>query len=304
MPFSAEDLLKSLDFEVESQSPLSSLSGIIKWKMRIVEPGVFYLDGIEKGTNVWHAGSGYAPLDLNTINSWRYGLPKGKHLLICMRPTLFDLRDLSQDLDGQTKISVWDKEIFAQRVGEAYLSGYLQAKQPNETDNIETDGITLLNDIFMSEESQIILTGTKKIEETEFNQLEQKTRRPVLLKARIEIIQGTLLGPNDTKDIKRMLLVTDRVDVLTEYELLDVKPLFDSLELTGPENIDYESLLSERIQTPSKTGGTFLRWWKFNVESMDRASKEALVLCVRLRDKFGNEWIFNPISGNISQLHH
>ena len=101
-----------------------------------------------------------------------------------------------------------------------------------------------------------------------------------------------------------MLLVTDRVDVLTEYELLDVKPLFDSLELTGPENIDYETLLSERIQTPSKTGGTFLRWWKFNVESMDRFLKEALILCVRLRDKLGNEWIFNPISGNISQLHH
>lgn len=304
MPFSAEDLLKSLDVEVENQSPLSSLSGIIKWKMRIVKAGIFDLDGIEKGTNVWHAGIGYAPLDLNTINSWRYGLPEGKHLLICMRPTLFDLRDLFQDIDSRTKISVWDKEIFAQRVGEAYLSGYLQAKQPIETDNIESDEINHFNDISLSEESPIILTGNKKIEDTEFNQSEQKTRRPVLLKARIEIIQGTLQGPNETKDIKRMLLVTDRVDALTEYELLDVKPLFDSLELTGPENIDYEALLSERIQTPSKTGGTFLRWWKFNVESMDRVLKEALVLCVRLRDKLGNEWIFNPISGNISQLHH
>ena len=304
MPFSAEDLLKSLDVEVENQSPLSSLSGIIKWKMRIVKAGIFDLDGIEKGTNVWHAGIGYAPLDLNTINSWRYGLPEGKHLLICMRPTLFDLRDLFQDIDSRTKISVWDKEIFAQRVGEAYLSGYLQAKQPIETDNIESDEINHFNDISLSEESPIILTGNKKIEDTEFNQSEQKTRRPVLLKARIEIIQGTLQGPNETKDIKRMLLVTDRVDALTEYELLDVKPLFDSLELTGPENIDYETLLSERIQTPSKTGGTFLRWWKFNVESMDRVLKEALVLCVRLRDKLGNEWIFNPISGNISQLHH
>ena len=304
MPFSAEDLLKSLDVEVENQSPLSSLSGIIKWKMRIVEPGVFYLDGIEKGTNVWHAGSGYAPLDLNTINSWRHGLPEGKHLLICMRPTLFDLSDFSQEIDSQTKISIWDKEIFAQRVGEAYLSGYLQAKQPIETDDIESDEINHFNDIFLSEESQIILTGNKKIEDTEFNQSEQKTRRPVLLKARIEIIQGTLQGPSETKDIKRMLLVTDRVDVLTEYELLDVKPLFDSLELTSPENIDYETLLSERIQTPSKTGGTFLRWWKFNVESMNKVLKESLVLCVRLRDKFGNEWIFNPISGNISQLHH
>ncbi|MBR60325.1 MAG: hypothetical protein CMA84_03800 [Euryarchaeota archaeon] len=304
MPFSAEDLLKSLDVEVDNQSPLSSLSGIIKWKMRIVKPGIFDLDGIEKGTNVWHAGSGYAPLDLNTINSWRYGLPKGKHLLICMRPTLFDLRDLFQDIDSRTKISVWDKEIFAQRVGEAYLSGYLQAKQPIETDNIESDEINHFNDISLSEESPIILTGNKKIEDTEFNRSEQKTRRPVLLKARIEIIQGTLQGPNETKDIKRMLLVTDRVDALTEYELLEVKPLFDSLELTGPENIDYETLLSERIQTPSKTGGTFLRWWKFNVESMDRVLKEALVLCVRLRDKLGNEWIFNPISGNISQLHH
>ena len=46
MPFSAEDLLKSLDVEVENQSPLSSLSGIIQWKMRIIEPGVFYLDGL------------------------------------------------------------------------------------------------------------------------------------------------------------------------------------------------------------------------------------------------------------------
>ena len=104
MPFSTEDLLKSLDVEVENQFPLSSLSGIIKWKMRIVEPGVFYLDGIEKGTNVWHAGSGYAPLELNTINSWRYGLPKGKHLLICMRPTLFDLKDLSQDKIAKQKL--------------------------------------------------------------------------------------------------------------------------------------------------------------------------------------------------------
>ena len=43
-----------------------------------------------------------------------------------MRLTLFDLSDFSQEIDSQTKISIWDKEIFAQRVGEAYLSGYLQ----------------------------------------------------------------------------------------------------------------------------------------------------------------------------------
>tara|TARA_B100001769_G_C22088704_1_gene587084 strand:- start:460 stop:1374 length:915 start_codon:yes stop_codon:yes gene_type:complete len=304
MSFSAEDLLKSLDVEMEKQFPLSSLSGIIKWKMRIVEPGILNLDGIEKGTNVWHAGNGYAPLDLNTINSWRYGLPEGKHLLICMRPMLFDLRDLSQETDAKIEISIWNKEIFAQRVGEAYLSGFLQTKQPIETENTESIEKDILNERFLSEDSIILMTGTKKIEDTDFNQLELKTRRPILLKAKLEIVKGTLIGPNETKKIKRILLITDRVDLLTEYELLDVQPLFDSVELTGPENIDYGDLLSERIQTPSKTGGTFLRWWKFNVETMDVTSKEALVLCVRLRDKIGNEWIFNPISGNISQLHH
>ena len=53
----------------------------------------------------------------------------------------------------------------------------------------------------------------------------------------------------------KVLLVTDRVDVLTEYELLDVKPLFDSLELTSLENIDYETFVVR------KNSNSIENWW-------------------------------------------
>ena len=283
-------VLRRLGVQVDSNSPPITAPGVISWIGRIydVSPSLSKL-GIKEGMEVWTSGKGFAPLDITSVETWLFDVPRGDHLLIAERKLSFEIVN-SPYRDGRT-LKIWELNDFAAFIGHAVLDGRIQIIE--EKEEVETD---LEKDI-LSGEGPFVLKPKNDFSELELLGLDISLAKPVLIPAYLHKVTGLLKGP-DEEQICRWVLNCGGIHILKEIELLENSPMIHHESLEIQENPDFSELLSER--RPHSDGmGDLLRWWYFDGANAQYETYNVLVPAHKGLDATGSTWILNGVSNKL-----
>ena len=99
--------------------------------------------GVKEGMEVWTSGKGFAPLDITSVETWLFDVPRGDHLLIAERLS-FEVSN-SPSRDGRT-LKIWELNDLAAFIGHAVLDGRIEILEEMDEDDAITE-----NEIFAGE---------------------------------------------------------------------------------------------------------------------------------------------------------
>ena len=284
-------VLRRLGVQVDSNSPPITAPGVIMWIGRIydVSPNLYKL-GVKDGMEVWTSGKGFAPLDITSVETWLFDVPRGDHLLIAERKLSFEVSN-SPSRDGRT-LKIWELNDLAAFIGHAVLDGRIEILEEIDEDDAITE-----NEIF-SGEGPFVLKPKNDYSELESLGLEISLAKPILIPANLHKVTGILRGPSE-EEISRWVLNCGGIYILDELELLEYPPMLHHENLEIQEDPDFSELLSER-RSHSDGMGDLLRWWYFDGDTAQCETYNVLVPAHKGIDATGAMWIFDGVS---SKLH-
>ena len=283
-------VLRRLGVQVDSNSPPITAPGVITWRGRIydVSPELSKL-GVKEGMEVWSSGKGFAPLDITSVETWLFDVPRGDHLLIAERKLSFEILD-SPSRDGRT-LKIWELNDLAAFIGHAVLDGRIQIIE--EKNEVEAE----LEEDILSGEGPFVLKPKNDFSELELLGLDISLAKPVLIPANLHKVTGLLKGP-DEEQICRWVLNCGGIHILEEIELLENSPMIPHENLKIQASPDFSELLSER--RPHSDGmGDLLRWWYFDGDNAQCETYNVLVPAHKGLDATGSTWILNGVSNKL-----
>ncbi len=315
------DLLDQLGAALEPPPKHVPCPGINLLGILSTPPGTQGSQFLSKGTFVWHAHDGWAPLDSLEIERWLVDAEQGTHWLLSERQIRMDRKP------NRTGVSyeLWGPERFAQWLGEAILNGDLNASLPEnlpasiQNPNVEPE------DVLGRREGMPEINETNALRPRinldsvlEHNDLKNVEPRPVLLCARIWSITGILRGPEDAAERQWWQLLEDpftgEIDHLGDLEILDFIPTLQRIE---PNAWEVESEIAPRLAAlceerrhytvtetsgPNQVQGSVLHWWKLDPSSAELIPRLALLPAWQIRIPQRGLALIHGITGQVLQM--
>ena len=228
--------------------------------------------------HVWHVPVDILPLSSTEIERWSVDAPGGRHWILSERP--FD--EATLDSLKSIDVVIWGPERMARWIGEAVLTGDLVAHSPSldAHSNIEHDEVLIAEPIspvvalrpLVELDSWLIQRGW-----------EDANTSPVLLSARLWVVDGCLKGPEGDTESCVWNIVEDpwsgslsihkpEDELLHPPKLRMIDPPGESwTDLRGMPT-DLLKLLDQRKQgePDSDTGpvsSIMLEWWRLDPDS-------------------------------------
>nr|MCS5526217.1 hypothetical protein [Candidatus Poseidoniaceae archaeon] len=241
-------LLRRLGVSLDSGgSPLTG-PGKISWIGRIHDLTSSQMDrGLTDGMEVWTAGQGFAPLDLPSIESWLFDVPRGDHLLIIERIMSFEIDDVI-GRDGRT-LTIWNKENLAAFIGYGVLDGEIKLLEDSE----EEENIAEERGLF-SGDGPFALKPITDFSIVEEAGLDLGQGRPILLNGLIHVVKGKLKGPIQEHEIEGIVLNCGGLFKLHSVELLERVPMLNRVDIGTENELNFIDVLSERRSEESEEG--------------------------------------------------
>lgn len=284
-------LLRRLGVSLDSGgSPLTG-PGKISWIGRIHDLTPSQMDrGLTDGMEVWTAGQGFAPLDLPSIESWLFDVPRGDHLLIVERIMSFEIDDVI-GRDGRT-LTIWNKENLSAFIGYGVLDGEIKLLEDSEIEEDIAEERGLFNG-----EGPFALKPITDFSVVEEAGLDLGQGRPILLTGLIHVVKGKLKGPNQEHDIEGLVLNCGGLFKLHSVELLERVPMLNRVDIGTEEELNFIDVLSERRSEESEEGmGGLLRWWRFDNDTATYETYNVLVPAHQGPEPGPGMWILNGIT--------
>ena len=315
------DLLDQLGASLDPPPSHIPCPGINLLGILTTPPGTLSAPLLSKGTFVWHAHDGWAPLDALEIERWLVDATQGTHWLLSEREIRMDRQP---NRTGVT-YDLWGPERFAQWLGQAILNGDLNASLPEnipgsiQDPNVEQEEV-LDRRIGMPEisETNALRPCINLDSVLEGFELKNVDPRPVLLCARIWSITGILRGPEDAAERQWWQLLEDpfsgEINHLGDIEILDFVP---SLQRIEPPIWEDESELAPRLAAfceerrhytvtessgSNQVQGSVLHWWKLDPSSAEMTPRLALLPAWQIRIPQRGMALIHGLSGQIIQM--
>ena len=262
--------------------------GLISWLGRLVDVNPRQMQlGLIAGMEVWSTGYGFAPVDLESVESWLFDAPRGSHLLISPRDLNFEISDVP--VRPGRELILWSKSGLAQFLGFAIMDGTLELFDSQE--------------IIVEHEPEPDLfsgTGPFVLKPSEIKpEIDLGIAKPILIPAVLYHVKGTLKGPGED-NIERWILNCGTLSVLHSVELLDRTPKLPQHLLDLADEPDFGKLLSER-RTHNEGMGDLLHWWKFDNKSKTLVQYDVLVPAYIGVDENGGNWVFDSVSNTFHE---
>ena len=285
------EILEKLGVNIDISSPPIMPPNLINWIGRVydVSPREASL-GLIEGMDIWTSGKGFAPLDLASIESWMFDVPRGNHLVIAERRLSFENKNLPTR-DGRTLI-LWELDDVASFVGHAIIDGRLTLVN-EKTEMIDKEST---DEIFTGSGPFTLKSGNdfKNIEDAG---LEVSSSKPILLEAQLHNVRGKLSGP-EIIDVENWVLNCNGLFVIKEVSVLEKSLFLNKEQAIVIDFPNFAELLSER-RPHSEGMGDLLHWYRFEEESQIVETYNVLVPAYKGIDALGRTWIFDSVSNNI-----
>ena len=231
--------------------------------------------------HVWHVPSDILPISPTEIERWSIDAPGGRHWILSERSFP---EDILGSVDLSADVVIWGPERMAQWIGEAVLSGDLVAHSPDMESETDTEAsnsgatepigprrtLRPLVDL----DSWLDQRGWERVNTT-----------PVLMSAKLWIISGSLVGPEDESESAVWQVLEDpwssSLAIYDPDEELDYPPRLRAVNPSEMSWMDIQKsppellrLLDSRKQgEPDSNDGpvrsTMLEWWRFNSETAE-----------------------------------
>ena len=231
--------------------------------------------------HVWHVPSDILPISPTEIERWSIDAPGGRHWILserCFPEDILGSVDLSVD------VVIWGPERMARWIGEAVLSGDLVAHSPDMESETDTEAsnsgatepigprrtLRPLVDL----DSWLDQRGWERVNTT-----------PVLMSAKLWIISGSLVGPEDESESAVWQVLEDpwssSLAIYDPDEELDYPPRLRAVNPSEMSWMDIQKLPPELLRLldsrkqgePDSNDGpvrsTMLEWWRFNSETAE-----------------------------------
>ena len=231
---------------------------------RISQPPIGLNNGPAKmHTTVWHAPDGWTILDRVELDRWIVDALPGQHWILSERPLASNLR--LPEKPG-IDLEIWNPEILSNWLGEAILSGELNARISNINSEVGDDSPSEIEDIrlesawFESIRNELMTMAPNVDLETwiERNPIGSVRPTAVLVEARIWSVMGILRGPeSNTERAWWGILESPLFD---SFEVID-DPIFLShrpdLRILPPTSWMEEALVLENIARVTESRKTY-----------------------------------------------
>ena len=291
MEFDLSKVLTHLGVNLDLASKPLTRPGVLDWVGRIFDVHPDHKSqGLEEGMEVWSSGRGFAPLDLQGIESWLIDAPRGNHLIIAERDISFEVDDIPERIDREIKF--WTLENLASFIGFSIIENKISIL-PDES---------LLDE---GREEEFIFSGlgpytikpNNDFTILEENGIKISSATPVLIPAIMHKVVGKLCGP-DVVNIEKWVLNCNGLYLIDNFELLDRNPLLNKEELKIITDPSFKDLLSER-RTHNEEMGELLHWWKFDEDSAVVEDFEVLVPGHIGIDFNNKKWVLEGLTGKL-----
>ena len=231
--------------------------------------------------HVWHVPSDILPISPTEIERWSIDAPGGRHWILSERSFP---EDILGSVDLSADVVIWGPERMAQWIGEAVLSGDLVAHSPDMESETDTEAsnsgatepigprrtLRPLVDL----DSWLDQRGWERVNTT-----------PVLMSAKLWIISGSLVGPEDESESAVWQVLEDpwssSLAIYDPDEELDYPPRLRAVNPSEMSWMDIQKLPPELLRLldsrkqgePDSNDGpvrsTMLEWWRFNSETAE-----------------------------------
>ena len=237
-------------------------------------------EGPGSSVHVWHVHSDILPISMAEIERWSVDAPGGRHWILSER---FFPEDILDSVDSSVDVVIWGPERMARWIGEAVLSGDLVAHSPDMEPETDTEGATSGTEPvgprrtlrpLVELDSWRVQRGWEGVNTT-----------PVLMSAKLWVISGSLVGPEDEGENEVWQVLEDpwssSLTIYDPNEELDYPP---RLRVVTPLKMSWRDirelppellrLLDSRKQgEPDSNDGpvrsVMLEWWRFNSETAE-----------------------------------
>ncbi len=283
-------VMRRLGVSLDTESPPITAPNVISWLGRVydVSPEQHNL-GMKEGMEIWHTGSGFAPLDLAGIETWLFDAPRGKHLIIAERKVNFDSRNVPSR-DGR-ELVIWDLDDYAAFIGHAVIDGRLSIID-EYVENIEKEESKLFTG-----PGPFVLKPQENYSKLESEGLEVGSAKPVLIPAKLHHVSGTISGP-ESESVSKWVLNCGGLHLIENVELLSRPPLISHEHLEVLPNPDFSDIMSER-RAHADGMGELLHWWYFDSEGAKIETYEVLVPGHKGIDASDSYWILEGVSNTL-----
>ena len=290
------DLLKQLGATLDPPPSHAPCPGINLLGVLNRPPVTQSSAALAKGTHVWHAHDGWAPLDNLEVERWLVDAPTGNHWLLSERPLQLEHNPTRSGIEYE----VWGPDRFAQWLGNAVLNGDLNAMVPSNFTPTEDEEMPLQSAPADSGMGPAALRPQVELEPVlEKLSLTHAEHRPVLLSARVWTVTGILRGPKDAAERGWWELIEDpflgEIHQLEPLEKLDFIPNLERIEpKIWPEQAQIAPHLAKRCEErrhyvvtessgQNQVQGSVLHWWKLDPSSAEMTPRLALLPAWQIR---------------------
>tara|TARA_B100000427_G_scaffold66047_1_gene52567 strand:+ start:9493 stop:10434 length:942 start_codon:yes stop_codon:yes gene_type:complete len=239
---------------------------------------------IESVVFVWHVESGLVPISDADFERWCVDAPAGRNWILCERELP---KGFHNNLPSGVELVAWSPETLSRWIGDAVISGELVASTPSANKVVdseahagneeEDDDDTIIVPAIVDIESWLIQSGR-----------EGSLTSPVLLKARLWDVEGSLIGPEGDKIPSNWKLIEDPWSsslALSESILENSNVIIRMVEPPASKWLSEESLsdklpsiLDRKIQGGSEESegpvrSIMLEWWRADANSLSMSKR-------------------------------
>jgi hypothetical protein len=276
-------VLDELKFVIEPAAVISRTPGLTCLGTIREAPGVGGVP-VGKEAHIWHAVTGWAPIDRMELERWLVDAPAGCHWLVSER-NLVGLERPPERPD--ITLVLWGPKQLGDWLGAAVLSGDLSlqlgVKPPSES--IEAIAERSVKSELPPPDAVALKPSFKLATWLTDQGFEQLPVRPVLMEGRMWRVEGYLIGPEETRERNRWTLLEDPfTGKVTRLDQVDSLPFIPQLEKISP--LGWSSLGSLKKELTSvceerrhwqvsqstsdgKVSGSILHWWRIEGESAE-----------------------------------
>lgn len=283
MAVSLPAVLDELEFVIEPAAVISRTPGLTCLGILKEEPEVSGVP-VGGGAHIWHAVTGWAPIDRMELERWLVDAPAGCHWLISER-MLVGIDPLPSRDD--VTFFLWSPKQLGEWLGAAVLSGELSLKlgvQPT-SETLESLAERSVKSELPPPDAVALKPSFKLATWLADQGYEQLPVRPVLMEGRMWRVEGFLIGPEKSRERNRWTLLEDPFSgKVSRLDQVDSLPFIPQLEKISPSTwLTMDSLKSElsgvceerrhwRVSQPTSDGsvsGSILHWWRIESDSAE-----------------------------------
>lgn len=228
--------------------------------------------------HVWHVPSDILPISATEIERWSVDAPGGRHWILSERPFDESILDALKSVD----VVIWGPERMAKWIGEAVLAGDLIAHSPSLKNEPQVK-----REEAPSNESTGPRTALRPLVELDSWLMqrgwEDANTSPVLLSARLWVVEGSLVGPEGDMESGVWRIVEDpwsgSLSVHEPEDELNYPPRLRTMEPPDGSWVDMRGMPPELLKLldrrkqgePESDKGPvssiMLEWWRLDSDS-------------------------------------